>query len=190
MSYAVLDKTDCFFAITTTGGNCHNLSKVEAERTVSEWKGPRPNLFVAEVSADTLSRIIHSGKPARDVYSTCKHMQTIEQLKTGDMPIIGVSAMCSLFTGWTAPDPADCAPDVLEGYNVGDYFDAQGRYKGPDEFGVEPTFREMTDEEAAEYLAQDQWDTLIEADAKTGRLETLGNQAREEIARGETTPPP
>lgn len=44
------------------------------------------------------------------------------------------------FTGWTAPDPRNAAPDVIEGYHIDHYFSTDGTYKGPDEFGVEPTF--------------------------------------------------
>lgn len=70
-----------------------------------------------------------------------------DKLKAGDIPMIGVAAQCRLFIGWTATDPADCTPDVVEGYHVDDYFDTQGRYKGPDKHGVEPVFREMSAEE-------------------------------------------
>lgn len=40
--------------------------------------------------------------------------------------------------GWTGNDVA--------GYNVHDYFDARGRYKGPDCNGVEPMFAKNADE--------------------------------------------
>ncbi len=46
-------------------------------------------------------------------------------------------------TGWTSPDPKDSAPDVVEGYHVDYYFDSEGRYKGADEFGVEPIFESI-----------------------------------------------
>lgn len=39
------------------------------------------------------------------------------------------------FTGWTAGDGSS-----TEGYAVEYYFDAQGRYLGPDEHGIEPEF--------------------------------------------------
>lgn len=82
-----------------------------------------------------------------------KNMST--KIEKGQIPHIGASGMRTLFTGWTSPDPANCAPDVVEGYHVDNYFDSQGRYKGADEFGVEPTFREMTHEEISEYLANE-----------------------------------
>lgn len=53
--------------------------------------------------------------------------------------------MCDLHTGWTEGDGSG-----HEGYQVADYFDRNGRYLGPDCHGVEPTFREMNEEEVAE----------------------------------------
>jgi hypothetical protein len=44
------------------------------------------------------------------------------------------------FTGWTAPDERNCTPDAVEGYQPDYYFTANGTYKGPDEYGVEPTW--------------------------------------------------
>lgn len=81
-----------------------------------------------------------------------KNRNTMSQIKKGEIPIIGVNAMCAMHTGWTSPDPQHSTPDAVQGYNVSDYFDSNGAYKGADEFGVEPTFREMTDEEIAEYI--------------------------------------
>lgn len=37
-------------------------------------------------------------------------------------------------TGWTASD------EQTVGYHVADYFDGKNRYRGPDEYGIEPTF--------------------------------------------------
>lgn len=66
------------------------------------------------------------------------------KLNTGDLYMGGVTALCGMFSHWTAPNAADCAPDVVEGYSVKDYFDALGRYKGPDEHGVEPVFTDLS----------------------------------------------
>jgi cytolysin (calcineurin-like family phosphatase) len=41
------------------------------------------------------------------------------------------------FRGWTAEDKRNATPDVVEGYNVSDYF-RSGRYLGPDQYGVYP----------------------------------------------------
>jgi len=48
------------------------------------------------------------------------------------------------FTGWTGnesiyDDQGNRNPG-MDGYNVADYFDDNGRYLGPDIHGVEPTF--------------------------------------------------
>lgn len=64
--------------------------------------------------------------------------------------MIGVSAMCEMCIGWTKGDGTG-----NEGYNVADYFDSRGQYLGPDEHGIEPIFREMTEDEVKEYLAQE-----------------------------------
>lgn len=39
------------------------------------------------------------------------------------------------FSGWHNP-----ADEDTTGYNAGDYFDSDGRYLGPDEYGIEPEF--------------------------------------------------
>ena len=39
--------------------------------------------------------------------------------------------------GWTDGDGSG-----HEGYNAADYFDQNGEYLGPDEFGIEPVFEE------------------------------------------------
>lgn len=36
----------------------------------------------------------------------------------------------------------ECEGNMPHGYWVGDYFDAFGRYRGPDSEGVEPTWRQ------------------------------------------------
>lgn len=46
-----------------------------------------------------------------------------------------VAALTAAFEGWTGE---------ADGYNVADYFDADGRYLGPDEHGVEPMFANQT----------------------------------------------
>lgn len=53
---------------------------------------------------------------------------TLEQGKTYDLNTLEC-------TGWTEGDGSGS-----DGYNVADYFDAQGRYLGADELGIEPTF--------------------------------------------------
>lgn len=40
-----------------------------------------------------------------------------------------------VFVGWTTGDNSETSHD---GYNAYDYFDADGTYRGPDEFGIEP----------------------------------------------------
>lgn len=74
------------------------------------------------------------------------------KLMVGDIPMIGVRAMSALHNGWQQFGGVQIDTD---GYNVSQYFDLQGRYKGPDEHGVEPTFRPMTEEEISEYIAQE-----------------------------------
>ena len=74
-------------------------------------------------------------------------------MKTGEKPIIGVKAMCELFIGWKIPDPKN--PPCTDGYNVENYFDRHGCYRGPDYLGVEPVFRDLTKEEIKEYLDLD-----------------------------------
>lgn len=74
------------------------------------------------------------------------------KITAGEIPMIGASEMCSLHIGWISPDPKNSTPEAVEGINVSDYFDSVGRYKGADEKGVEPIFREMTKEEIEEYL--------------------------------------
>jgi hypothetical protein len=69
------------------------------------------------------------------------------KMTQGDTQMIGVSAMCEMCIGWTEGDGTG-----HEGYNVADYFDPEGRYRGPDEHGIEPIFRAMTEDEAKEYL--------------------------------------
>lgn len=54
------------------------------------------------------------------------------------------------FAGWTAPDPRNCAADVIEGYHPDYYFNSDGSYKGPDEYGVEPEYEEYEGIAAAE----------------------------------------
>ncbi len=71
------------------------------------------------------------------------------QPKPGDLCMLGEAFMRECHIGWTAGDGSS-----HEGYNVGDYFDSLNRYKGPDEHGIEPIFREMTVEECAEYLKE------------------------------------
>ena len=48
------------------------------------------------------------------------------------------------FAGWTGNDAiydeSGNRNPGMDGYNVSDYFDADGRYLGPDIYGVEPTF--------------------------------------------------
>ena len=82
-------------------------------------------------------------------------MKTQIKMKAGDLPMIGLSGLRELFVGWTAPDQKDCVSDVVEGYHLDDYFDEQGRYKGPDQYGVEPEFREMTEDEVSCYFTEE-----------------------------------
>lgn len=77
---------------------------------------------------------------------------TTHTLKTGDTPAIGVRGMFSLFVCWSAGDGSGNV-----GYSVGDYFDENGRYLGPDQHGIEPLFRDQTDAETAEYLTSDEF---------------------------------
>jgi hypothetical protein len=77
-------------------------------------------------------------------------LRQIGPMKAGDLPLIGAAVMCDLCVGWTEGDGSG-----HEGYNVADYFDFQGRYKGPDEHGIEPIFREMTPDEVSEYFADE-----------------------------------
>ena len=71
-------------------------------------------------------------------------------MNKGDLPMIGAAAMCEMCIGWTGGDGTG-----HEGYNVSYYFDSLGRYLGPDERGIEPIFRDMTEDEVKEYLAQE-----------------------------------
>lgn len=71
-----------------------------------------------------------------------------QKLQAGDTPAIGVEAMVDLCIGWTEGDGTG-----HEGYNAADYFNSRGQYKGPDEHGIEPIFRDLTDEEASHYTA-------------------------------------
>ena len=55
--------------------------------------------------------------------------------------------------------------------------------------------RHFTDEEKDEFLAglrdvafEDTWDRKIEADAKAGRLDSLWDEAKQDIAAGKTKP--
>jgi hypothetical protein len=74
-------------------------------------------------------------------------MSNKNKIKKGDLAMIGAAAMCDMCVGWTHGDGSG-----HEGYNAADYFDSVDRYLGPDAHGIEPIFREMTDEEAAEYV--------------------------------------
>ena len=42
------------------------------------------------------------------------------------------------FVKWGANEPANCTPDVTDGYQLEYYFGTDGAYKGPDDFGVFP----------------------------------------------------
>lgn len=44
------------------------------------------------------------------------------------------------FVRWAGPE--NFGPSDFVGFHVSDYFDRDGTYKGPDEFGVEPIFEE------------------------------------------------
>ena len=72
------------------------------------------------------------------------------KLKAGDRPMIGVDSMIDLAIGWTEGDGTG-----HDGYNVADYFDSRGCYRGPDAHGIEPIFREMSEDEVNEYLGQE-----------------------------------
>ncbi len=69
----------------------------------------------------------------------------------GELCMIGASAMCDMVTGWHR-NGVRVQP---EGRNASQYFDSMDRYLGPDDDGIAPTFRDLTAEESAEYLAQE-----------------------------------
>lgn len=46
------------------------------------------------------------------------------------------------FADWHVPAGCDTDPDN-DGYHYGNYFDAEGRYLGPDADGIEPLFRSL-----------------------------------------------
>lgn len=68
--------------------------------------------------------------------------------KKGDIITIETLALCKLCTGWEQNGKAIDAP---EGYHVAYYVNPMGVYNGPDRFGIEPIFRDMTPEELHEY---------------------------------------
>jgi hypothetical protein len=43
-----------------------------------------------------------------------------------------------VYTGWSNPNDED-----ITGYSAWAYFDAHGRYLGPDKYGIEPIFEEL-----------------------------------------------
>lgn len=66
-----------------------------------------------------------------------------EELKDGKLVAGRKYAQCNLeFRHWidskVGPEPLD--DSHTEGYNVSDYFERDGTYKGSDEYGVEPIF--------------------------------------------------
>lgn len=79
-------------------------------------------------------------------------MNKAHQLTLGTIYSDAERALLS-FSHWIGSD-GDCAG--LEGYNCWDYFDAEGRYLGPDKGGIEPAFtvedsmNEHPDEQVAE----------------------------------------
>ena len=71
------------------------------------------------------------------------------KIHQGEAPIIGVSGLETLHVGWSTGDGSGS-----DGYQVADYFDSRGRYRGPDAHGIEPIFRDMTQEETREFLSE------------------------------------
>lgn len=78
-----------------------------------------------------------------------------DQIKKGDIPHIGVRGQCGLLIDWKMADGSPAPHDYTEGFNAENFFNEQEKYLGPDVNGCEPVFRDMTPEEAKEYLAPD-----------------------------------
>lgn len=99
------------------------------------------------------------------------------KLTKGQHPTIGMHHMQSLLTGWTAGDGSG-----HEGYHVIDFFDSRGAYRGPDESGIEPIFRDMTDDETKDYLTMESFDQDNAAELKADTVASLKKETAERLA--------